>query len=62
MEVKIKQVETLIKAIDSQDPTKKVTKFKDREVFERYERNVKAELTSIPLVEICFEHGQLVNP
>ena len=62
MEVKIKQVETLIKAIDSQDPTKKVTKFKDGEVFERYERNVKAELTSIPLVEICLEHGQLVNP
>ena len=54
MNIKIKQVETLIKTIDSQDPTRKLTKFKDGEIFERYERYVKAELTSIPLVANIF--------
>ena len=52
----------MIKAIDSQDPTKKATKFKDGDKFDRYERNVNAELTSIPLVANILQNGQLLNP
>ena len=61
MEVKIKQAETLIKELTTQSANKKVSKFKPGDVFERFSRDLKAELITVPLCLKRLDEGPLVN-
>ena len=62
MEVKIKQAETLIKELTAQSANKKVSKFKPGDVFERFSRDLKAELITVPLCVKRLDEGPLVHP
>ena len=62
MEVKIKQAETLVKELTAQIASKKVSKFKSNDVYDRYARDLKAELIAVPFCANCLEFGHLTNP
>ena len=46
MDVKIKQAEALIKELTAQIANKKVSKFKPNDVFDKFARDLKGELTT----------------
>jgi len=64
MEVKIKQAENVIKELTSQAASKKekVLKFRAGDVFEKYVRDLKAEIMNVPFCAKRFDYGSLINP
>ena len=62
MDVKIKQAEALIKELTAQIANKKVSKFKPNDVFDRFARDLKGELITVPLCANRLEVGHLVHP
>jgi hypothetical protein len=61
-EVKIKQAESLLKELTAQSVHKKISKFKTGDIFERYARDLKAELITVPLCANRLDKGHLVHP
>jgi hypothetical protein len=59
MEVKIKQAENVIKELTSQAASKKekVLKFRAGDVFEKYVRDLKAEIMNVPFCAKRFDYG-----
>ena len=62
MDVKIKQAEALIKELTAQIANKKVSKFKPNDVFDRFARDLKSELITVPLCANRLRFGHLVHP
>ena len=62
MSVKVKMVENLDKSINAGITYKKLPKFGPRDVFERWSRNLKTELGTIPLCGKRLQYGHLQNP
>ena len=62
MDVKIKRAETLIRELTAQIANKKVSKFKPSDVFDKYARDLKGELITVPLCANRLEFGHLVHP
>ena len=57
MEVKIKQAETLVKELTAQITSNMLSKFKSNDIFDRYARDLKAELITVPVCANCLEFG-----
>ena len=62
MIVKIKLAETLDKGINSYIGFKKFPKLGSKDIFEKWFRNLKAEINTIPLCAGRFEKGPLQHP
>ena len=62
MNVKIKLAENLDKSINASTSSKKFTKLGTKDIFERWSRNLKTELNTIPLCAGRLETGPLVHP
>ena len=62
MDVKIKQAEALIKELTAQIANKKVSKLKPSDVFDKFARDLKGELITVPLCANRLEFGHLVHP